>query len=342
MKQNYTELNQLYSPTSSLEAKGRIRFKMVPTESIFPNPQGNPRQNIKQRDIDKLCESIIACKGILVPLVVVKGSKEKQFYLLDGERRLIAAKKLGLQKVPVNILPKALADDEHLATMFTIHMARVPWNTMARAMALNQFLALRPGLEKDKKELRQITGMSSYEIENAMLVRMFPKEIQMRGVYAEKPDGLNPSYLIELAKVIKKAEDLGILAKADRPRAIDSVVKKIGHVISDPYQIKDFGKLLGNVQKKEASRMFERLVEEQDCGIMPLLQEYSDRVKVMRSLHVSSTDSSIQDFISFTKTQWGGLLTSLTKLKDVKLSPHELEDLKRLLNETESALTQLG
>lgn len=320
----------------------RTVFKMVPTESIRPNPEGNPRKNIKQRDIDKLCTSIIACNGILVPLVAYPGEEEGTYFLLDGERRLIAAKKLGLKTVPVNILPKALGQAENLATMFTIHMARVPWNTMARAMALNQFLRIRPELEKDKKTLSQITGMGSYEINNAMLIRMFSQELQLRSVYSEKPNGIEPSYLIELAKVIQKAEQLGLSVSQNRSKVIDSFVNKIGRVIRDPYQLKDLGNILGNVQKKEAVTIFKGLVEDPERGITETVIAYANKVRGLRSLHVPKTESSTRDAISLAKTQWSGLLISLETLRDLKLSGKELKEIKRLLRQTQSAVKTLS
>lgn len=331
----------MYSKFSSRTEKG-IMFKKIPTKSILPNPEGNPRQNIKQRDIDKLCESIIACDGILVPLVVFPGPEENTYYLLDGERRLIAAKKLGLERVPVNILPKALAKDENFATMFTIHMARVPWNIMARAMALNRFLALRPDLEKNRKQLRQITSMSSYEINNAMLIRMFSRDVQLRAVYSEKPGGLHPSYLTELAKVIQKAEDLELSKEWTRSYVIDSFLSKIGRVIRDPYELKDLGNILGKIPKKEAEEIFRRLVKEDNYGVFPVILAYVGRVSGLRSLHVSKTKDSISDAISLTKTQWDVLLLSLAALKDLKLSNEVLKDIRKLLEQTQLAVSMLA
>lgn len=319
-----------------------IEFKKVPTNSILPNPVGNPRKNIRQRDIDKLCESIIACNGILVPLVVFPGPKKDTYHLLDGERRLIAAKKLGLEEVPVNILPRAMATEENLATMFTIHMARVPWNTMARAMALNKFLELRPDLEKDRKQLRQITGMKGYEINNALLIRMFPKKAQLRAVFSERPDGIQPSYLIELARVIQKAEELGLSNKKERPRVIEAFLAKIGKVISDPYQLKDLRKVMDNISKKKAKEAYKKLVEDHSYGIEPILLSYSGTIKGLRSLHVSATESSIKDALISTKTQWNVLLMSLAALRDVKLSREDLRDIKRLLGQTRSAVKTIS
>jgi ParB/RepB/Spo0J family partition protein len=322
----------------SLGTAGEIRFRMVPTESVLENPEGNPRKNIRQRDIDKLCESIIACGGILVPLVVFQGPTPGTYYLLDGERRLIAARKLGLKEVPVNILPRALAKDENLATMFTIHMARVPWNTMARAIALNKYLELRPDLEKDKRVLRQITGMSFNEINNALLVRMFPKAVQLRAVFPEKPDGLEPSYLIELARVIEKAEELGLSDKKQRPHVIESFLAKIGKVIRDPYNLKDLRVVLSNTPKREAQEIFQKLVEDPTYGIIPILLSYHGKIEGLRSLHIRATDSSIENALLLTKTQWQALLASLAALKGVKLHQEDLNEIKKLLKRTRYAV----
>ena len=325
--------------TASTSTPSEIDFKRVPTSSILSNPEGNPRTNIKQRDIDKLCDSIIACGGILVPLVVFEGPEAGTYYLLDGERRLIAAKKLGLEKVPVNILPKPLAADENLATMFTIHMARVPWNTMARAMALNKYLELRPELEKDKQRLRQLTGMSPNEINNALLIRMFSGEVQRRAVFPEKkPDGLDPSYLIELARVIRQAEDLGLSDINLRSHVINRFLTKIGKVIRDPYQLKDLRNILDRTPKKEAKGIFQSLVDDPDYGIESLVLSYAGKIKGLRSLHVRATKSSIGDALTSTKTQWNALLISLASLDGVELAQKDLKDLRKLLRQTQAAV----
>lgn len=320
----------------------RVIFKRVPPESILPNPEGNPRKNLKQKDIDKLCDSIIASDGILVPLVVFPAHEKNTYFLLDGERRLIAARKLGLKEVPVNILPKELASAENLATMFTIHMARVPWNTMARAMALNQFLKLKPDLEKDKKRLRHITGMSAYEINNAMLIRMFPNELQLRAVYSDRPNGLEPSYLIELAKVIKKAEEMGISKIEDRQKVVRYLVSKIGKVVRDPYQIKDLGNILGNISKEEAKNIFETLVKNPEQSISQYILEYQNKVSNLRSIHVPKHECSTEDALTTAKIQWQGLLISLATLREARLSKSELEELSKLLDQTQMAVKKLS
>lgn len=319
---------------SQLGTASTIKFRTVPTKNILPNPRGNPRLNIKQRDIDKLCESIIACGGILVPLVVFRGPTDETYYLLDGERRLIAAKKVGLERVPVNIVPKALADDENLATMFTIHMARVPWNTMARAIALNEYLKMKPELEDDRKLLRQLTGMSSYEINNALLIRMFPRELQLRAVYPEKSDGLHPSYLIELARVIQTAEELKFSEEKKRPHVINSFLNKIGRVITDPYQLKDLRNILNKTSRAEGREIFRKLVEESEYSIDDLVLKYASTIQGLRSIHVRVTERTVGDALSATKAHWNRLLILLKALEGVKLPRSAIHDIGILMEET--------
>ncbi|MCJ7561185.1 ParB N-terminal domain-containing protein [Candidatus Bathyarchaeota archaeon] len=332
-------MNETVSPPKTA---GKVEFDTVPTESILANQRGNPRKNIRQRDIDKLCESIMTCGGILVPLIVFQSPEVGKYFLLDGERRLIAAKKLGLERVPVNILPITLSDDQNLATMFTIHMERVPWNTMARAIALNEYLELKPGLENDKRQLRRTTGMSPNEINNALLIRMFPKQVQLRAVFPERPGGFEPSYLIELAKVILKAEDLGFSKISQRPKTIEKIVAKIGSkLINDPYQLKDFGCILSGVQKKEAKSLFQKLIEDPNFGLKSVLPMYADKIQSLRSLHFRAAKSSIPDTIISITAQWKSLLVSLQALKEEEIPRENLAEIKKLLGRTRSVVKTL-
>ena len=72
------------------------RVVLIPTDEIKPNPH-QPRTNFSQAELKSLAESIRHV-GIVQPLTVrkVKGEYE----LIAGERRLRAAKSVGLKSVP--------------------------------------------------------------------------------------------------------------------------------------------------------------------------------------------------------------------------------------------------
>ncbi len=66
-------------------------------DDIFPSDE-NPRKNFEPYELERLAESINA-SGIIQPLLVRVGANGK-YELIAGERRLRAAKLLGLKKVP--------------------------------------------------------------------------------------------------------------------------------------------------------------------------------------------------------------------------------------------------
>src|SRR5574340_1844087 len=70
----------------------------IPVELIEPNPH-QPRSNFDEDQLAELADSIRE-HGIIQPLIVVPG-EGNMFTLIAGERRLQAAKKAGLETVPV-------------------------------------------------------------------------------------------------------------------------------------------------------------------------------------------------------------------------------------------------
>uniref|UniRef100_A0A7V4E3V4 ParB/RepB/Spo0J family partition protein n=1 Tax=candidate division WOR-3 bacterium TaxID=2052148 RepID=A0A7V4E3V4_UNCW3 len=73
--------------------------RLVEIEKIYKNPY-QPREDV-EKNLDALVESIKK-HGVLEPILVKKDGEKYQ--LLAGERRFLAAKKAGLDKVPVRVL----------------------------------------------------------------------------------------------------------------------------------------------------------------------------------------------------------------------------------------------
>jgi ParB family transcriptional regulator, chromosome partitioning protein len=110
--------------------------KNVPPDQIEINPE-NSREHFPPEELDKLAESIDD-KGILVPLSVYKKpNAEDRYVLVDGERRWRCAKTLGLEEVPIIIIPKP-DKTENLLTMFHIHLVRKAWDEMPTVAALQK------------------------------------------------------------------------------------------------------------------------------------------------------------------------------------------------------------
>jgi ParB/RepB/Spo0J family partition protein len=126
-------------------------FAYIDTSKIIANPN-NPRGiEIAQQDTKlPLLRDSIRLFGILVPLVVVK--RKDKFLLIDGERRFVAAKSLGLKKIPAYINDNELTDDELLFQMFHIHHNREQWGPIQQCHALERVYI---GII-DKKEIKSI------------------------------------------------------------------------------------------------------------------------------------------------------------------------------------------
>ncbi len=73
----------------------------IPTDSILKNPH-QPRKIFEEAALFELAESIRSC-GIIQPLTVRK-LNDTTYELIAGERRLKAAKLIGLKEVPVIVM----------------------------------------------------------------------------------------------------------------------------------------------------------------------------------------------------------------------------------------------
>jgi ParB family chromosome partitioning protein len=71
----------------------------VAIEQILPNPR-QPRINFDAQELGELAASIRQ-HGVIQPLIVTRGVQGDQYILVAGERRLLAARQAGLDRVPV-------------------------------------------------------------------------------------------------------------------------------------------------------------------------------------------------------------------------------------------------
>ena len=84
--------------------KPQLRY--IKADDILPNPH-QPRRSIEESELCRLSESIRR-NGIFQPLLVCR-REDGCFELITGERRLLAARRAALSKVPCIIVPAAAA-----------------------------------------------------------------------------------------------------------------------------------------------------------------------------------------------------------------------------------------
>jgi len=106
----------------------------VPIEQIRPNPF-QPRAGFPERDMTDLVESIRQV-GVLQPLLVRRSADG--YELIAGERRLRAARAVGLATVP--IIERDTPDDEMLTLALVENLQRADLNPIEKAKGFRRLI----------------------------------------------------------------------------------------------------------------------------------------------------------------------------------------------------------
>src|SRR3954466_14974082 len=140
----------------------------IAVELIDANP-AQPRQDFDPASLDALAESVKA-RGILQPLVVrpVMGGR---YELVAGERRLRAAKRAGLERVPAVV--RDTAESERLELALIENMAREDLNAIEEARAC---ATLVEDLGLTKEEVGRRVGRSRVAVSNLIRTLELPDE----------------------------------------------------------------------------------------------------------------------------------------------------------------------
>jgi ParB family chromosome partitioning protein len=120
-------------PTGEIGRTPASGVSQIPVELIEPNPH-QPRSNFNEEQLAELADSIRE-HGIIQPLIVVPGEGNK-FTLIAGERRLQAAKKAGLETVPV--ITRQASGLEMLELALIENVQRSDLNVLEEAEAYRQ------------------------------------------------------------------------------------------------------------------------------------------------------------------------------------------------------------
>lgn len=141
----------------------------VSIELISPNVY-QPRKHFNEEAIEELSQSI-KTYGIIQPLTVRK-SGESRYELVAGERRLRAAKKIGLQQVPVIIVD--ITDKDSAAIALLENLQREDLNFLEEALA---YYNLIQDHSYTQEQLAHTIGKKQSTIANKLRLLKLDKEI---------------------------------------------------------------------------------------------------------------------------------------------------------------------
>lgn len=141
----------------------------VQSEQIQPNPF-QPREDFDQQSIEELAQSIKE-KGVIQPLLVRR--RGDNYELIAGERRLRAAKSMGLKEIP--IIVREVSDQDSLELALIENIQREELNPIEEAHAYQHLI---DKFQVTQEKISEVMGKARVSITNTLRLLKLPYEIQ--------------------------------------------------------------------------------------------------------------------------------------------------------------------
>ena len=194
---------------------------------IKPNPY-QPRRDFNEEYLKELAESIKEY-GILEPLIVTRIENQTEFgtdvnyQLLAGERRLMAAKLVGLSTVPA-LIKENVEEREKLEIGLIENIQREDLNPLEKARGFAQLIE-KFGLSQREVALR--VGKSREAVANTLRLLQLPLEVQ-KALEERKISEGHARIILQLSSADKQRALLGrIITNNLTVRQTEEVFKQI-------------------------------------------------------------------------------------------------------------------
>ena len=153
------------------ENKNEVKTNKLSINEIIPN-KFQPRKNFDQENLNELSNSIKE-RGIIQPIIVRKSKKDSSKYeIIAGERRWLAAQKVGLHNVPVVITE---ADDlKSLEFAIVENVQRHDLNPLEEAQGYKRLI---DEFSYDQEKVSKFIGKSRSYITNSLRLLNLPQEV---------------------------------------------------------------------------------------------------------------------------------------------------------------------
>lgn len=184
--------------------KQKLTLKVVPIENLTVVPHQRKPSTYHVKHLSQSIERV----GFIVPVIVVPQKEADHYLIIDGQHRFLAAKELGLQKLPVIVVPESLAS---LMMNFNIEKELNIREKSQVALAIyREHLAVNPNLLETEPDLVDsienayyVTCGIAYERENKFSGNIFESLLK-------KSDFFLDLSLIEALKIREqRANQLG-------------------------------------------------------------------------------------------------------------------------------------
>ena len=256
------ELKNIVKPTLHSSTRASVgldqavgEYYFISTDQLFPF-KNQARKTFSKEEIAKLADSIREY-GIRQPLSVIKNSDGK-YEVISGERRLRAAKKAGLDKVPCIIL-KENKDVNVVALIENIH--RKDLHPIELGSAYSQLIESKAFDSQEK--LAQAISVAKSTVSEYIKLASIPEEIKIISV--EK----NISSRDKLRSILKAYEEndikkmkslVGLTSRQHKNFSVLRVLSSEGTI-----KIQDSGLAkLSNESRKIVKEQLQKLIHQID------------------------------------------------------------------------------
>ena len=153
------------------ETKAEIQKNRLSVSDLVPNKY-QPRKIFDEENLNELANSIKE-RGILQPIIVRKSDKDQsKFEIIAGERRWLAAQKVGLHDVPVVI---TVADN--LKSLEFAIIENVQRHDLSPLEEAQGYKKLIDEFSYDQEKVSKFIGKSRIYITNSLRILTLPDEV---------------------------------------------------------------------------------------------------------------------------------------------------------------------
>lgn len=155
----------------ALLGEERSALQALPVDRLRPNRR-QPRSRFDEAGLDELAESIRA-QGVVQPIVVTP-VEDGHYSIVAGERRWRAARRAGLDQVPV-VVREVSGDRELLELALVENLQRSDLNPLEEAEA---YRMLREEFQLSQEAIGARVGKTRSAIANTLRLLNLPPEVQ--------------------------------------------------------------------------------------------------------------------------------------------------------------------
>lgn len=161
---------------TSQRGKANCQIQLIPHENIFPNPQ-QPRVRFDYIELENLATSIRA-NGILQP-INVRPLDNGNFELISGERRLRAARIIGVTKIPCIVMD--VSDEQSALFAIIENVQRQNLDFFEEAVAIERLMTDH---NLSQEEIGKKLGKAQSTLSNKLRLLRLPESMREKLILA--------------------------------------------------------------------------------------------------------------------------------------------------------------